>query len=132
MMTDVHAADTEWVLLCLAESADVAVLDPTFGTTPRTEIEELITKSQSCAKDPVRDFQMQMIRQIGFDTPIGYWHLTRVPTRERVSGVSILLIRPSYRGQGLGQELVQAAAAQLALGQRELWSRVYLRNTGAY
>jgi GNAT superfamily N-acetyltransferase len=130
-MTDVQAADADWVLQCLAESADVAVLDPTFGTVPRTEIEELITKSLSCAKEPARDFQMQMIRRIGFDAPIGYWHLTRVPTRERVIGVSILLIRPSYRGLGLGQELVQAAAAHLALGQCELWSRVYLRNTGA-
>jgi GNAT superfamily N-acetyltransferase len=50
---------------------------------------------------------------------------------ERVIGVSILLIRPSHRGLGLGQELVQAAATQLAVGQRELWSRVYLRNTRA-
>jgi GNAT superfamily N-acetyltransferase len=130
-MTDVQAADVDWVLQSLAESADVAVLDPTFGPVPRSDIEELIAKSLSCANDPARDFQMQMIRQIGFDAPIGYWHLTRVPTRERAVGVSILLIRPSHRGLGMGQELVQAAAAHLALGQCELWSRVYLRNTGA-
>jgi GNAT superfamily N-acetyltransferase len=130
-MTDVHAVDTDSVLQCLAESADVAVLDPTFGPAPRAEIEDLITKSQSCANDPARNFQMQMIRQIGAETPVGYWHLTRVPTKERVIGVSILLLRPAHRGQGLGQELVQAAAAQLALGQREFWSRVYLRNTRA-
>jgi hypothetical protein len=79
-MADVQLTDADWVLQCLAESADVAVLDPTFGPVPRAEIVELITKSLSCANDPARDFQMQMIRLIGLDAPIGYWHLTRVPT----------------------------------------------------
>jgi GNAT superfamily N-acetyltransferase len=130
-MTDVQVADAEFVLQCLAESADIAALDPTFGPAPKVEIDALITESRSCANDLIRNFQMQLIRQIGTEAPIGYWHLMRVPEIEQVVGVSILLIRPAHRGQGLGQELVQTAAAHLALGNREFWSRVYLRNTGA-
>lgn len=130
-MADVQAADAQCVLECLEESGDIAALDPTFGPASAGEIGELIAKSQSGVCDKTRQFQMQMIRKTGTQTSVGYWHLMQVPTRERVVGISILLIRPNCRGQGLGRELILSAAAHLAPRYGELWSRVYLGNTRA-
>lgn len=130
-MADAQPADTDDVLACLAESADVAALDPTFGPAPRAEIDELIAKSQREAGVPLRGFQMQMMRRSDDGRLVGYWHLTRIPQKDQAVGVSILLLRPAHRGQGLGQELVTAAATHLAPQHHEFWSRVFLANPRA-
>lgn len=128
---DVRADDADAVLQALAESADIAALDPTFGPAPRAEIVALIEKSQAPADAGGRSFQMQMLRRRDGAETVGYWHLMTVPGRPGTVGVSILLLRPAHRGQGLGQELVTAAAARLAAGQQAFWSRVFLKNTRA-
>ncbi len=128
---DVTPADAEAVLDCLAESADLAALDPTFGPAPRVDIDDLIARSQREANAAPRSFQMQMIRQRNEGGLVGYWHLMQVPDRPEAVGVSILLVRPPFRGQRMGQELVTEAARQLAARYAELWARVFLANPRA-
>lgn len=78
-----------------------------------------------------RDFQMQVFGVAESEHPVGYWHLTRVPSRDDTVGVSILLLRSGRRNQGLGRELILAASQHLGSVATEFWSRVYLKNTPA-
>lgn len=123
--------DVDAVMGFLAESAEIAELDPTFGPAPRAEIVDLVARSASEAQRGLRDFQMQLFALRGSGDVAGYWHLTRIPQRAQAIGVSILLVRPAHRRAGLGQELVSSAAAHLAGTHQEFWSRVFLRNTPA-
>jgi GNAT superfamily N-acetyltransferase len=139
---DARPSDRAWVLQMLQESQDMAARDPAFGLAPQEDIEALIEQSTAAARAPGpqgRGFQMQLIfthRGAGtgpedLDHCVGYWHLMRVPADEQVVGVSILLIRPSFRRQGLGAQVVDAAQRHLHASARELWARVYLANPRA-
>lgn len=128
---DVGAADLELCGACLAECEDVAALDPAFKPVPPSEIEAHIQRSLQGAESEERAFQMQTLRLASTGEAVGYWHFMVVPAKPAAVGVSILLVRPAHRRQGLGQELVAGALARFHPAKREIWARVFLANPAA-
>lgn len=131
IVQDVVASDLELVLECLAESSDVAHLDPAFALAPRSELEALIARSLEQVDPADRKFQMQILRLAGSGEVAGYWHFMAVPSRESAVGVSIMLVRPAHRRAGLGSELIASAVTGFHPSKLEIWARVYLGNLPA-
>ena len=129
---DARADDLDDVELCLSETSDIVHLDPFLGPAPRQELVELIGRSTAGTAQALRPAQMQMIHRRDDDHLLGYWHLMRVPGRERTVGVGLMLIRPDFRRGGIGREFIEAASSHLQRGgEHELWARVFLRNLPA-
>lgn len=128
---DAVAADRDLAHACLAESQDVASLDPAFALVPPAEIEAHIERSVAGAEAASRSFQMQILRLAATGDVAGYWHFMAVPRKPSAVGVSIMLIRPGYRRQGLGRELVAGALSRFDASKDEIWARVYLANLRA-
>ena len=139
---DATAQDLPLLMDALAESQDIAALDPTFGAATEADLQVHLDRHLH-APDQVR--MQVLIRKpeaasaqeaAGF---VGFWRLVRVPSRPQAIGVEILLMRPAHRRMGLAQELVAAALGQLrgvgseggGEGGGELWARVYLANARA-
>lgn len=131
LVQDAAAADLGVAHACLAESEDVAGLDPAFALVPPAELEAHITRSIDGARLPTRPFQMQMLRLATSGDVVGYWHFMTVPAKPSAVGVSIMLVRPAYRRRGLGRELVAGALGRFGCATREIWARVYLANLRA-
>ena len=128
---DAVASDLGIAHACLVESQDIARLDPAFAPVPPSEIEAHIARSAQEASAGSRAFQMQIVRLAASGEAVGYWHFMKVPRRPSAVGVSIMLIRPSFRRQGLGAELVAAALGRFDGAMDEIWARVYLGNVTA-
>lgn len=128
LIQDATAADLKVVHASLAESQDVADLDPTFALVSPAEVEAHITRSAEGGGSPSRPFQMQVLRLSASDDVAGYWHFMTVPKKPTTIGISIILIRPAYRRQGLGSELIQGALSKFEQRKQEIWARVYLGN----
>ena len=135
---DATAQDLPLLMDALAESQDIAALDPTFGATTEADLQTHLDRHLR-APDQVR-MQVLHRRTVGSFAQeaadfIGFWRLVRVPSRPQAIGVEILLMRPAHRRLGLAQELVAATLEQLrgvgGEGGGELWARVYLANARA-
>lgn len=131
---DATADDLPLLMAALAESQDIAALDPAFGATTEADMQPHLDRHLR-APDQVR---MQVLYRraegaTGQETSefVGFWRLVRVPSRPMAIGVEILLMRPAYRRLGLAQELVAAALEHLRGLGGELWARVYLANVRA-
>jgi len=128
---NVRAGDAALLDRCLVDAADAAALDPHFGPAPWADLEALVERSlaQEAAETP--DFQCQLFFRDGDEQPAGYWHFVRVPGRAGVVGVTLMLVRPAYRRQGLGEEVIGNASRQLAGWAQAFWARVFLKNVPA-
>lgn len=131
LVQDAVAVDRDVAHACLAESQDVASLDPAFALVPPEELEAHIQRSMAGAEAASRAFQMQLLRVAATGDVAGYWHFMAVPRKPSAVGVSILLIRPNHRRLGLGRELIAGALSRFDASKDEIWARVYLANLRA-
>lgn len=131
LVEDAATRDLNLVAQCLAESQDVAHLDPAFGPAPEDELKAMLARSLNENVAGQREFQMQMLRLNETGETVGYWHFVAVPKKPALVGVSIMLIRPAYRRQGYGAELVASAVPRFRGVKGEVWARVYLGNSSA-
>ena len=127
----VEAAQTPALHAAFLECSDAAAVDPTFAEVPESEIGELVARS--IAEDSQeRGFRMRSIH-VGPDGELaGYFHLMEeVPSAGNV-WLSILAIRPRFRGSGVGTAVVTGLKRELAArGFRFALGRVYLANVPA-
>lgn len=135
---DATAQDLPVLMEALAESQDIAALDPTFGATTEAELQTHLDRhrrapDQVCMQLLFRRAEGSLAH--GAADFIGFWRLVRVPSRPQAVGVEILLMRPAHRRRGLAQELVTGTLEQLrGVGGDsggELWARVFLANARA-
>ncbi len=131
--------DIPELLSALADSRDIASMDPAFGAASEAEIREHLERH----RNGHGKVQMQVLHrrkpETSWETPagcagadfVGFWRLVRVPEPADALGVEILLMRPEVRGQGLAHELVIGAKEILRGRAAELWARVYLANARA-
>ena len=131
LVDDAVLGDAEAAYRAHVDCHDVADLDPAFMPAPREEVEAHIRRSLDSQSLPARPFQMQMLRLRGSGEVVGYWHFQEIPGRPSAVGVSILLIRPMFRRQGLGRALIAGALAAFGPDKQQLWARVYLANPRA-
>ena len=127
----VEAAQTPALHAAFLECADTVALDPTFAEVPESEVAELV--EQSIADElQERGFRMRSIHVGPAEELAGYFHLMEdVPTAGDV-WLSILAIRPRFRGSGIGTATIENLKRVLSTeGFRFALGRVYLANVPA-
>ena len=127
----VEAAQTPALHAAFLECSDAAAVDPTFSEVPESEIAELVQRSAAEGSQE-RGFRMRSIHLGPAGELAGYFHLMEnVPAPGDV-WLSILAIRPRFRGSGLGTAVVAGLKRELAArGFPFALARVYLANLPA-
>ena len=127
----VEPSQTPALHAAFLECSDAAAVDPTFAEVPEREIAELVQRS--VAEDSQeRGFRMRSIHVGTAGDLAGYFHLMEdVPATGNV-WLSILAIRPRFRGSGVGTAVVARLKQELAArGFPFALARVYLANVPA-
>ena len=127
----VEPSQTPALHAAFLECSDAAAVDPTFAEVPEREIAELVQRSVA-DKSQERGFRMRSIHVGTAGDLAGYFHLMEdVPATGNV-WLSILAIRPRFRGSGVGTAVVARLKQELAArGFPFALARVYLANVPA-
>ena len=127
----VEPSQTPALHAAFLECSDAAAVDPTFAEVPESEIAELVERSIT-EHSQERGFRMRSIHLGPAGELAGYIHLMEdVPAPGDV-WLSILAIRPRFRGSGVGTAVVAGLKRELAArGFRFALARVYLANVPA-
>ncbi|MCY3763538.1 MAG: GNAT family N-acetyltransferase [Gemmatimonadetes bacterium] len=127
----VEPSQTPALHAAFLECSDAALVDPTFGEVPESEIGELVERS-TAEDSQERGFRMRSIHVGTAGDLAGYFHLMEdVPASGDV-WLSILAIRPRFRGSGVGTAVFARLKRELAArGFPFALARVYLANVPA-
>lgn len=119
--------------------SSLADLDPTFSPVPLTDLQALVLCSLAAASQGnpaiANEFRLQAVFRRGGEQPgelVGYFHLSHSRPQPELVWVSMFVIAPQTRRQGVGTELANALADRLqSLGYAAIRLRVFLTNLSA-
>ena len=131
-MDNVRAAEAEVLTALFNSSSDIAELDPTFRPVEVAEVLGHILESQR-SEILEKGFRMQAIRLVDTNDLIGYLHFREATPNPDVVALTMFFIRPEFRSQGFGREVVDALIKLLSDDpkNRAAWGQVWLKNIPA-